>query len=45
MGTDFKYSLNHLAEVTKEAWGTGLHSLTFQLNLSRVWHTNTPYTP
>jgi len=25
--------------------GRGLHSSTFQLNLSRVWHKKTPYTP
>jgi hypothetical protein len=25
--------------------GRGLHSSTFQLNLSRVRHTKTPYTP
>jgi hypothetical protein len=27
------------------AWGRGLHSSTFQLNLSRVRHKNAPYTP
>ena len=25
--------------------GMGLHSFTFQLNLSCVWHTKTPYAP
>ena len=33
-----------LAAVAEEA-GRGLHSFTFQLNLSRVSHTKTPYTP
>ena len=35
------------AEITKSAaaTGRGLHSSTFQLNLSRVRHKNTPYTP
>ena len=28
-----------------EVHGRGLHSFTVQLNLSRVWHKKTPYTP
>jgi chorismate mutase len=33
------------AAAVEQVLGRGLHPSTSQLNLSRVWHNKTPYTP